>query len=189
MNADFKIDGIKLETERLVLRAFKDSDLNDFYEYASEDGEGEMAGWKHHESMEETKDILDLFIKEDETFAIFLKGNNKVIGSVGVEKYGMEDKLTEFSNYKGREIGYVLSKDYWGRGIMAEAVKAAIKYAFEELNVDVLWCGHFVSNNQSRRVIEKCGFKFYSEGIYEANLLNKSFEEKIYILTKKDYGI
>ena len=45
MNADFKIDGIKLETERLVLRAFKDSDLNDFYEYASEDGVGEMAGW------------------------------------------------------------------------------------------------------------------------------------------------
>lgn len=92
MNADFKIDGIKLETERLVLRAFIDSDLNDFYEYASEDGVGEMAGWKHHESMEETKDILDLFIKEDETFAIFLKGNNKVIGSVGVEN--MEWKIS-----------------------------------------------------------------------------------------------
>ena len=59
MNADFKIDGIKLETERLVLRAFKDSDLNDFYEYASEDGVGEMAGWKHHERMEETKETWD----------------------------------------------------------------------------------------------------------------------------------
>ena len=179
MNADFKIDGIKLETERLVLRAFKDSDLNDFYEYASEDGVGEMAGWKHHESMEETKDILDLFIKEDETFAIFLKGNNKVIGSVGVEKYGMEDKLTEFSNYKGREIGYVLSKDYWGKGIMPEAVNAVIHYQFHTQSLDFLICGYYDFNNQSKRVQEKLGFKPYrkltlntSMGTNENGVLN-----------------
>ena len=179
MNADFKIDGIKLETERLVLRAFKDSDLNDFYEYASEDGVGEMAGWKHHESMEETKDILDLFIKEDETFAIFLKGNNKVIGSVGVEKYGMEDKLTEFSNDKGRERGYVLSKDYWGKGIMPEAVNAVIHYLFHTQSLDFLICGYYDFNNQSKRVQEKLGFKPYrkltlntSMGTNENGVLN-----------------
>ena len=161
MNADFKIDGLRLETERLVLRAFKDSDLKDLYGYASEEGVGEMAGWKHHESMEETKDVLDLFIKEDKTFAIFLKGNNKVIGSVGVEKYGMEDKLTEFSNYKGREIGYVLSKDYWGEGIMPEAVDAVIHYLFQKQSLDFLICGYYDFNNRSKRVQEKLGFKPY----------------------------
>ena len=112
MNADFQIDGKSLETERLVLRAFQASDLKDFYEYASEDGVGEMAGWKHHKSMEETKEILELFIREDKTFAIFLKDDHRVIGSVGVEKYAMEDQLTELSAYKGSEIGYVLSKAY-----------------------------------------------------------------------------
>ena len=179
MNADFKIDGLRLETERLVLRAFKDSDLKDFYEYASEEGVGEMAGWKHHESLEETKDILDLFIKEDKTFAICLKANNKVIGSVGVGKYGMEDKLTEFSNYKGREIGYVLSKDYWGEGIMPEAVDAVIHYLFQKQSLDFLICGYYDFNSQSKRVQEKLGFKPYrkltlstSMGTKENGVLN-----------------
>ena len=161
MNADFKIDGIRLETERLILRAFKNSDLKDFYEYASVDGVGEMAGWKHHENMEETKGILDLFIKEDKTFAVLLKDNHKVIGSVGVEKYGMEEKLTEFSNYKGREIGYVLSKDYWGEGIMPEAVNAVIHYLFHKQSLDFLICGYYDFNKQSKRVQEKLGFKPY----------------------------
>lgn len=175
-----------LETERLILRNWQEKDLDDLYEYAKIPGVGEMAGWPHHEDKEVTKSILKDFIEKDEVYALVLKENNKVIGSLGIHNRKKDE------NYKGniqREIGYVLSKDYWGKGLMPEAVKAAIKYAFEEVNVDVLWCGHFASNNQSRRVIEKCDFKFYSEGIYEAKLLNKSFEEKIYILTKKDYGI
>ena len=52
MNAEFKINGIQIETDRLLLRSFKPSDLDDFYEYASVEGVGEMAGWKHHENKE-----------------------------------------------------------------------------------------------------------------------------------------
>jgi ribosomal-protein-alanine N-acetyltransferase len=136
MNASFKISDLVIETERLVLRPFRQSDLLDFYEYASIPGVGEMAGWKHHETIEKTQEILDMFIKEDKTFAIVFKKNNKVIGSIGIEKYGLEDKLTEFDNYYGREIGYVLSKDYWGKGIMPEAVGAIINYLFNDLNLD-----------------------------------------------------
>lgn len=161
MNADFRIDGKVLETERLILRAFTDSDLRDFHEYASEDGVGEMAGWKHHESVEETKKILDLFIKEDKVFAVCLKDSGKVVGSVGVEKYGMEEKLTEFSSYKGREIGYVLGREHWGKGIMTEAVKAVIGYLFDEKSLDFLICGHYDFNTRSARVQEKLGFRLY----------------------------
>lgn len=161
MNADFKINGAQIETERLLLRPFQESDLDDFYEYASVDGVGEMAGWRHHENHEKSKEILDSFIREDKTFAICLKHNNKVIGSLGVEKYGMEDKLTEFFDYKGRELGYVLSRDYWGRGIMAEAVMAVIDYLFHDLDMDFLTCGYYLFNSQSKRVQEKCGFKPY----------------------------
>ena len=54
MNADFRINGKIIETERLILRPFTQADLGDFYEYASVEGVGEMAGWKHHESIDES---------------------------------------------------------------------------------------------------------------------------------------
>ncbi len=173
MNANFTINGLMIETERLVLRQFKQSDLCDFFEYASVEGVGEMAGWKHHESIQKTQEILDKFIEEDKTFAIVLKENNKVIGSLGVERYGLEDKLTEFNGYYGREIGYVLSKAYWGRGIMAEAVAAVIDYLFQVLNLDFLTCGYYDFNYQSKRVQEKLGFRPYRKLIMDTRLGTK----------------
>jgi ribosomal-protein-alanine N-acetyltransferase len=173
MNATFEIGDSVIETERLILRPFRQSDLRDFNEYASVPGVGEMAGWKHHETIEKTQEILDMFIKEDKTFAIVFKKNNKVIGSLGVEKYGLEDKLTEFNGYYGREIGYVLSKDYWGKGIMPEAVGAVISYLFNDLNLDFLTCGYYDFNNQSKRVQEKCGFKPYRKLVMDTRLGTK----------------
>ena len=170
MNANFKINGIVIETQRLILRPFKQSDLDDFYEYASVDGVGEMAGWKHHEGKDESQSILDLFINEDKTFAIVLKENNKVIGSLGVEEYGMEEALSEFYEYQGREIGYVLSKDYWGKGLMPEAVKATIDYLFNVQKLDFLTCGYYEFNSQSKKVQEKCGFKPYRKLMMETRL-------------------
>ena len=173
MNANFKINGLTIETERLILRPFKQLDLDDFYEYASVEGVGEMAGWKHHENKEKSQSILDLFINEDKTFAIVLKENNKVIGSLGVEEYGMEQALSEFFDYQGREIGYVLSKDYWGKGLMPEAVKAVIDYLFNVQRLDFLTCGYYEFNNQSKKVQEKCGFKPYRKLMMETRLGTK----------------
>lgn len=170
MNAVFEINGLRLETQRLILRPFEQSDLYDFNEYASVEGVGEMAGWKHHENIEKTQEILDIFIEENKVFAIVLKENNKVIGSLGVEKYGMEAALTEFNNYKGREIGFVLSKNYWGRGIMPEAVKAVIDYLFNDLDLDFLTCGYYDFNSQSKKVQEKCGFKPYRKLVMDTRL-------------------
>lgn len=173
MNADFKINNTIIETERIILRAFKEEDLNDFYEYASVEGVGEMAGWLHHKSISESKKILEMFITNDKTFAIVYKENNKVIGSIGIEEYEMEDKLSEFNNYRGREIGFVLSKDYWGRGLMPETVKAVIDYLFNKLDLDFLLCGHFNYNTQSKRVQEKCGFVPYRTLLMNTRLKTK----------------
>lgn len=161
MNAYFRINGKVIETERLILRAFEQTDLKDFYEYASVEGVGEMAGWKHHESIDESQEIMNSFIDNDKVFAIFLKENNKVIGTVGIEKYGLEDALTEFKDHCGRELGYVLSKDYWGKGLMPEAIKAVIDYLFNELDYDFLLCGYYNFNERSKRVQAKCGFRPY----------------------------
>lgn len=162
INADVDLTDVVLETERLIIRAWKETDLEDFYEYAKVDGVGQMAGWNPHQSIQESKTILEMFIKGKNEFALELKENHKVIGSLGLEKMSLS-LGGEYDNLAGREIGYVLSKAYWGRGLMPEAVKAVIAYCFQNEKYDYLICSHSVTNNQSKRVIEKCGFQFVKE--------------------------
>ena len=164
MNKAIDISGVVLNSARLVLRPWRESDLKDFYAYASVDGVGQMAGWNPHRDMEESERILDSFIKHKKTFALEYQG--KVIGSVGIEAYD-EKNYPELSDLQGREIGYVLSKDYWGRGLMPEAVKAVINYLFNEENLDFILVGHFDWNSRSRRVVEKCGFQYIKTVRYE----------------------
>ena len=114
-----------IHTDRMILRPWRQTDLDDLYAYASVDGVGQMAGWKPHESKEESQIILDMFIGHKKTFALEYQG--KVIGSLGIEQYN-EDHFPEFADKKCREIGYVLSKEYWGQGLMPEAVKEVIRY-------------------------------------------------------------
>lgn len=146
-----------LETERLVLRSWKMEDLDDFYEYAKNLDVGPNAGWKPHACKEESEKILKSFIETADTWAIELKENHKVIGSIGLHK----DIIRTGVNSK--MLGYVLSKDYWGRGIMTEAVKEVERYAFKEEGLDIISVHHFRFNNRSKRVIEKSSFKY--EGI------------------------
>lgn len=182
MNIEVDITDVVLKTERLVLREWKESDLQDFFEYCSVEGVGEMAGWAPHENIEKSKQILDLFIKEKKTFCIELEG--KAIGSVGIEKYN-EKEFPEYDNLKGREVGFVLSKDYWGRGIMPEAVKGVLAYCFDTLGCDFVACGHFEWNGQSRRVQEKCGFHYVKTidyttrmGTHENSMENVLFKDE-----------
>lgn len=186
MNAIIDITETILETPRLYIRPWRITDLDDFYEYASVDGVGQMAGWKPHENKEESRNILNLFVEEKKTFALELKENGKVIGSLGIEEYS-EDKFKGiFEQKKGRELGYVLSKAYWGKGLMPEAVNRVISYCFDQLSLDFLTIGHFIWNEQSRRVIEKCGFQFYCEGEFTTRMgtVEKDYS---YVLFRNKY--
>ena len=158
MTAHVDITGIRLETERLILRPWTMDALEDFNEYASIDGLGQMAGWTPHKDIEESRTVLSMFIDGKKTFAIELKESGKVIGSVGIEEPDPDPETEK----RGREIGYALHKDYWGQGLVPEAVKRVIAWCFEELQYDYLTCSHFDWNNQSRRVIEKLGFRYFS---------------------------
>lgn len=179
MIAPVDVTNIRIETERLILRVWQESDLEDFYEYARVDGVGQMAGWLPHEDMDKSRKILEMFIAEKKTFALEFKETRKVIGSIGLETrdadLGISDQLM------GREIGYVLNKDYWGRGLMPEAVKAVIDYCFKELDFDWLTCGHFLRNDQSRRVVEKCGFRYVKEVIHQTRFGTEE-PTKLYLL-------
>lgn len=167
MNANVDVTNVMLETDRLILRAWKKEDLENFYEYAKVDGVGQMAGWNPHASIQESETVLTTFIEGKHTFALEFKENHKVIGSLGLEE--MSISLDDsYDNCVGREIGYVLSKEYWGKGLMPEAVKRVIRFCFEEEKYDFLMCSHSVVNEQSRRVIEKCGFRFVKESMRTA---------------------
>ncbi|HMM32939.1 MAG TPA: GNAT family N-acetyltransferase, partial [Clostridia bacterium] len=125
MDVPVDVSNIVIETERLVLRAFVESDLEDFYAYASVPGVGEAAGWPHHTSMETSARVLQSFLEENEVFALYHKADKKVIGSLGLHRsWANEDE--RYQSLKLKEIGYVLAKEYWGSGLMTEAVRAAI---------------------------------------------------------------
>ncbi len=164
MNALIDISSTVIKTERLILRPWRETDLADFYEYCKVDGVGQMAGWLPHENIEVSRRILEGFIKAKNDFAIECHG--KVIGSLGIQEY-KEENYPELCYLRGRVIGYVLSKDYWGQGLMPEAVQAVMDYAFRVLRLDFLLVSHFVWNSQSRRVIEKSGFTYLQDGIHE----------------------
>jgi len=183
MDIPINITNTNLETERLTLRPWQESDLDDFYAYASVPGVGEMAGWPHHQSIDMSRQILESFIASKEVFAVFHKQDKKVIGSLGVHSSWANDE-EEYKHLRAKKIGYVLAKEYWGQGLMPEAVNAVIKYCFTELGLDAITIEHFKSNPQSRRVIEKCGFQYLRDGTYYAKLLDQHFDERVYILYK-----
>lgn len=183
MDIFIDVSKIIIETERLLLRAFEESDLDDFFAYASVPGVGEKAGWPHHENIETSRWILRSFLDEKEVFAVYHKADRKVIGSLGLHKsWANEDEA--YKHLKVKEIGYVLSKNYWGQRLMPEAVKAVIDYGFNTLGVEAFTCGHFSVNAESRRVIEKNGFRFVKQSEFHAKQLGQTFEDMKYILVK-----
>ena len=171
MNAQINISNVILETDRLILRAWEITDLDDFFEYASVEGVGEKAGWEHHKSKDKSLEILKMFIEEKKVFAIVLKENQKVIGSIGIEELSEElDK--DLDNLLGRELGYVLNKDYWNKGIMKEAVSKVVDYCFNTLKLNFLMASYFNHNIASKKVLENLNFKFYKDIIIETGYNN-----------------
>jgi ribosomal-protein-alanine N-acetyltransferase len=181
MDIEIDLSKVIIETERLILRAFEERDIDDFYEYARVPGVGEMAGWPHHKTIEESKVILNIFVNGKDVLAVVFKDTGKVIGSIGLHNSWANEE-SEYQTFKIKEIGYVLSKDYWGKGLMPEAAAALIDYCFTVLNLDMLTCGHFESNMQSRRVIEKSGFTLKKRSEYRAEQLSTTFSDLKYVL-------
>ena len=143
-----------LETERLILRMWNKKDAADLFAYAQTPNVGPIAGWKPHASQAESKFIIVNVFLQKMSWAIVDKATGKPVGSISFE----EDKFRPGMN--SRELGYSLSEDFWGRGIMTEAAERVIRYAFETLALDSLAITTRKSNARSQRVIEKCGFRY-----------------------------
>ena len=174
-----------LETERLRLRPWKESDAEDLYLYAKDERIGPVAGWRPHTSAQNSREIIREVLSAPQTYAVCLKEDDRAIGSIGLmigkrSNIGLPD--TE------GEIGYWIGVPFWGQGLIPEAVREMIRYAFENLRLQSLWCGYFDGNEKSRRVQEKCGFRYHhtDKDIYWA-LTDDVRTEHIARLTKEEW--
>ena len=173
---------MELQTKRLILRPWQESDAESCYEYAKDPQVGPEAGWPMHTSVENSREIIREVLSADGTYAVVLKSTGKPVGCAGLtvgEACNMPVPEDE------GEIGCWLGTPYWGQGIIPEAVKELIRYGFEDLGLKRIWYAYFDGNEKSKRVAEKCGFRYHhTNKDLEWKLLNKTVTEHVYVLEK-----
>lgn len=167
-------------TKRTFLRQFVLEDVEDFYEYCKNPNIGKGGGWKPHQNIDESQQIINNFVIDEGEVAIVYK--SRVIGSFGLHP----DKMRNFGS--AYMIGYCLSEDFWGMGLMTEVAQAVINYAFTEKGATIVSVYHFPFNERSKRVIEKCGFVYEgtirrSYQMYDGEV----FDEMCYSLLKEEW--
>lgn len=176
---------MRLETERLCLRPWRQDDADELYELAKDPRVGPAAGWPVHTGVENSRQIIREVLSAEGTFAVELKKEGRVVGSIGLmrrEQSNLSIKANE------AEIGYWVGVPYWGQGIIPEAVRELLRYGFEELALDCIWCGYFEGNEKSRRVQEKCGFCFQrTEKEKPWPLTGEIHTEHITCITKEEW--
>lgn len=175
-----------LETERLILRKVTLEDIEDMYLYCSNEEVSKYVTWNTHATISDTKDFVELIMNKYENkqispWGIEYKENGKFIGTV--------DFVWWKPNHKTAEIGYVLSKDYWGKGLMTEVVKEIIKFGFEEMDLVRIQARCLVENIGSARVMEKTGMSF--EGVIRKGIFakGKHHDLKMYSILKEEFGL
>ena len=144
-----------LETERLILRPWMESDAPELYRHAKDPLVGPAAGWMPHTSEQNSLELIRSVLSAEGPVAVVHKSIGQAIGSISVMRgdAGSAAKQTDET-----EIGYWIGREYWGHGLIPEAVRELLRYCFVELGCSGVWCGYYEGNEKSRRVQEKCGF-------------------------------
>jgi ribosomal-protein-alanine N-acetyltransferase len=173
-----------IETPRLLLRSFRDGDAGDVYNYAKDPRVGPIAGWPPHKSVEESREIIRTVFSLPGVFAMEVKADGCAAGSVG---FVGRHPAGERPDCPDNEIGYGLNPDYWGRGLMPEAVEAVLRYGFTVLGYKRIWCGHYAGNWRSKRVISKCGFHYQFSCTEEVEEMGEIRQTYHYMQTMEEW--
>ena len=173
-----------LETNRLMLRPWSETDATDLFVQASHPEVGPAAGWPVHQSVEESREIIKTVLSQPESYALVLKETGQVIGSIGLmigKKGGLELADSE------AEIGYWIGHSFWGQGLVPEASQVLLDYGFSQLNLEKIWCRAFVENSKSLRVQEKLGFiyQYLLEDVHFP-LIDEVRTERVSLLTREE---
>lgn len=150
-----------IETKRLILRRARVEDaVPMFRNWASDPDVTRFLTWPAHESVEVSRLVAESWAAESEKedyyqWMIVWKEINEPIGSISVVAFD--------SQVNKAEIGYCIGKNWWGKGIVAEALSAVVDYLFREVGVNRIEARHDVKNPRSGAVMNKCGMVY--EGI------------------------
>lgn len=173
-----------LETERLKLVKISPEHAEDMYEYSCDPDVTRYLTWSCHSSAKETERYIKLLQKKYTAgvfndWGLIHKESGKFIGTCG---------FTSFDYEKGTaEIGYVLSKDYWGMGLAAEAARCVMEFGFDVFGLSGFCAKCMEGNDASMRVMQKVGMSF--ENIYKNGMFIKGAYKTIivYSVTKEKY--
>lgn len=175
------IGTLSIETERLLLRRFCIKDAPAMYQnWACDPDNLKYLTWANHQNCQQTEQTILNWVSQYENpdyykWAITLKTkSDEVIGDISVTQI---DPTIESVT-----MGYVLSKNYWGNGYMSEALKAVIRYLFEQVEVRRILARHAVDNIASGRVMQKAGILY--EGITRQSAKNNQG-----IVDTANYGV
>ncbi|NUN63274.1 GNAT family N-acetyltransferase [Pseudanabaena biceps] len=173
---------LTLQTPRLILRKLTIADAEDIFAYASDPQVTAYTLWEAHRSIDDTYDYLNNIVFElyrsgqGMDWGIISKKSNKLIGTCGLYTKPV---------HRRAELGYALSRDYWGQGLMTEAAKAAIAFGFHVMHLQRIQGYCAVENISSARVLEKSGLEF--EGILRNYVFTKesAWDVKMYAIISK----
>ncbi|KGX91378.1 GCN5 family N-acetyltransferase [Pontibacillus halophilus JSM 076056 = DSM 19796] len=173
-----------LETERLRLRKLTLEDVEDIYEYGSNDEVTRYVTWDTHQSLSDSLQFVEFVLqryeeKEVAPWGIQLKETGKIIGTI--------DFVSRSPHHRKAEIGYVLSQEHWGKGIVPEAVNELLTFGFTKLDLVRIEARCFIENAKSERVMEKSGMTF--EGILRKVMFVKGEHRdlKVYSILKEEF--
>ena len=144
-----------METDRIILRPWREEDAEALFKYASDPEVGPRAGWPPHQSVAESREIIHTVFHNDTNWAIVLKATGEPIGAIG---YGPSCDC-KLPARDGEPItGYWIARPFWNQGICTDALRLMIEQIRKTTDIPSLISGHFVDNPASGRVMEKCGF-------------------------------
>ena len=171
-----------IETERLILRPWREDDAEALYKYASDPDIGPPAGWPPHTDVDNSLKIIKTVFAAPETYAVCLKDDTP-IGSVGLKLKGSTDMTDRDDEC---ELGYWIGKPFWGQGMIPEAARALLEHAFTHLGMQAVWCGYYDGNEKSKRVQEKLGFLYHhTTHNLEVSLLQETRTGHTNLMTKE----
>ena len=185
LNADMLIYMPELRTPRLRLRKLTMRDAQDIYRYSRDPEVARHVLWDAHRSIGDSRAYLRFMLRryrghEPASWGIEYLENGRIIGTIGF-MWVQEDNAAA-------EVGYSLAREYWGRGIMTEALGAVLEYGFDHMNLNRIEAQHETTNPASGAVMRKCGMQH--EGTLRSRLFNKGryVDVELYAILKRDFN-
>ncbi|MEG2316089.1 MAG: GNAT family protein [Clostridia bacterium] len=171
-------------TQRLILRPVRMSDAQDLYEYSRDPEVARHVLWDAHASIHQTRAYVRYLLRQyrnaaPSTFVIALKNTGKVIGTIGF--------MWVQPDSRSAEVGYSLSRAYWNKGLMTEALHAVLEFGFTKLNLNRIEAQHECDNPASGHVMQKAGMS--REGTLRQRIYNKGryADVDLYAALRQDF--